>query len=155
MLRILNIEGIKLNSADTGEILYSKNPTLVFTIEAPMYWWIDCEFSHFSFILPKNNLRYCFDSWDTDNPYIQRMQLALQNITDERQLMQVMPLGTIFSAKVELSYHQILELCENYVTGEYDYRGFYNQWPTEREWTDLCESLLDIRGIRDFVKGDY
>ena len=155
MLRILSIDGKdKPNLTDTGNDLYRTNPTLNLVIEAPMYWWLDCEFERFNFIFPKNGLRFCTDAWESSSKEINSFINLLgrtKNFSD-RQIMQILPLSTIITGKVFLSYQKIVEICENYCCGEYAYQELRNQWPTEREWADFCETLLDIRGVRTLVE---
>ena len=156
MLKILKIDGRYPPAVDdTGETLFKRNPDINFTIEAPLYWWLDCDFEKFDFQFKKNPpYDYCLDEWKISDPYIQSMQLRLsqnKNISD-RALMQIMPLGTIFTGRIILSYQKIVEICENYQCGEYAYQELRNEWATEREWKDFCETLLDLRGVRSLVE---
>lgn len=155
MLRILNMNGrYKPLPDDTGDTLFKRNADINFIIEAPMYWWLDCEFERFDFIFPKKDFRFCLDEWKISEPYIQSMQLMVEKnkISSPRKLMQILPLSTIITGRVVLSYQKIVEICENYQCGEYSYQDLRNQWPTEREWKDFCETLLDIKGVRDLVE---
>ena len=69
-----------------------------------------------------------------------------------RQLMQILPLSTYVEGAIMLSYQEIVGVCENYNCGEYDYKELYNEWPMSREWTDFCETLMDIRGVREILE---
>ena len=155
MLKILTVESkFKPTAETTGRIMFRDNPEFNFTVEAPMYWWLDCEFERFNFIFPKHkDLRFCFDSWKEDARFLRELKFILDkaDFTD-RQLMQILPLSTIMTARIVLTYQQIVEICENYQCGEYAYQELRNQWPTEREWADFCETLLDLRGVRDVVE---
>lgn len=160
MLKILSMYGGSQvpywQAFHTGKELFKHNPRLELVIEAPMYWWLDCEFEHYNFIFPKkeNGLDFCLDEWENPSDEISfiRIRLAQNKNLSDRQLMQILPLGTIISGRIILDYHKIVEICENYRYGEYKYQGLKNQWATEREWTDFCETLLDIKGIRDLVE---
>ena len=67
--------------------------------------------------------------------------------------MQLLPLSVIVKATIQLNYRDIIEVCENYVAGEYKYTKGYG-FPNEEEWKCFCETLLDIQGVRDLVKED-
>ena len=56
--------------------------------------------------------------------------------------------GTIVSGTIFLPYKDIIEICEDYVSGYYTKSDF----GIKREWTDFCETLLDIKGVRDLVQ---
>lgn len=157
MLRILEIKcNQRVSSDDTGDNLFKRNPEFNLIIEAPMYWWLDCEFERFDFIFPKNKngLSFCDEGGKIFPEWVNSLRTLFtinKNISD-REVMQILPLGTIISGRINLSYQKIIEICENYQCGEYSYQGLRNQWPTEREWKDFCETLLDLRGVRDLVE---
>lgn len=147
MLRILAIKCNQfISSDDTGDALFKRDPDFVFRVEAPMYWWLDCEFERFYLDFSKDNLRFCLDAWDKTK-YDFTFNVGLS----DRQLMQILPLSTIIEANITLSYKRIIKICEDYQCGEYCYPSI-NRWPTEREWKDFCETLLDLRGVRDIVE---
>lgn len=139
---------------ESFERLFKINPTFRLHIKAPMYWWLDCDFEKYHLYMPKDNFMYCLDSWDVENnPYIQVMQReVINNNLTPRQLMQILPLSTYLEGVIELTYQEILEVCEDYNWGEYDYSGLYNQWPMSREWSDFCETLMDIKGVREIIE---
>ena len=58
-------------------------------------------------------------------------------------------LSTLVRGNIFLHYHDIVEICEDYIAGAY--RKENTKWIAEREWTDFCETLLDIKGIRDLI----
>lgn len=157
MLKILSIDGnYKPKEEDTGSSLFNKNIDLNLVIEAPLYWWISCEYEHSSFDFPKYDRAYCFDAWPTDYSFVTDLKRNISGLENrDRALMQVLPLSTILVANMSLSYQQVCKICQDYGAGEYDYQGLRFQWPAEREWCDFCETLLDIRGIRDIVGGNY
>ena len=112
------------NVEKSADELYKENRNFIFVIEAPLYWWIDVDGMKFGF-----NLSY------------------LTDFEKEHLLMR----DTI-SAVLSLSYQEIVKICEDYAIGSFKYTGESYQWPNEREWTDFCETLLDIRGVRDLIK---
>lgn len=125
MLRILNMQIPYKYKADVpAEKLFEDDICFIFEIEAPIYWWADFSGERTAFELPD----------------------ITQNFEKRKNKI---PISTMVKASVFLTYQQIVELCEDYVTGV-----FITQWPTEREYADLCETLLDIRGIRDLVQED-
>ena len=156
MLKILKTDCSIPAIDDTGETLFKRNPVYFFTIEAPLYWWLDSEvvsFERMNFTLPKEDFRYCFDSFHQSCPEIQMTEHYMSNKTHtDRQLIQTMPLGTLATGVLRLPYQQIIELLENYVSGEYAYHGAFNEWDNEEEWKDLCEELFKIRGTKELVR---
>jgi hypothetical protein len=156
MLQIKRMEGDSFAIDDTGDTLFQRNPILKLHIKAPMYWWIDADFHKWNMYMPTHDFEYCLDAWEGEGksvPYIGQMKSVIENAKLEpRQLLQILPLSTYLEGAVELSYREIVEVCENYSCGEYDYKELYNQWPMSREWTDFCETLMDIRGVREIIK---
>ena len=137
-----------------AEDIFKSNPLFHLRIEAPMYWWLDSEFEKYHTEMPKDDFKFCLDSWDVErNTYLQVMQgEVVNNKLTPRQLMQILPLSTYLEGDTELTYQQIVEICENYNCGEYDYEELYNQWPMSREWADFCETLMDITGVREIIE---
>lgn len=156
MLLVKRIEGVSFSLDDTVASLIARNPELSFHVKAPMYWWVDCDFPRHGLRMPQYDQQYCFDAYgevDEVSPYIHQIQDIIQRTKlTPRQMMQILPLSTYLEGAVELTYRQILSICENYRCGEYDYRELYNEWPMSREWTDFCETLLDIRGVREYIE---
>lgn len=137
---------------ENGLDLFKKNPTVLFEIKAPIYWWIDTDWIKYYLNMPLDNFEFDFSAFDCGRYYAKYMRNNLNKWKDEpRKLMQVLPLSTVVKATLELSYQEIVEVCENYVAGEYYYTKGYG-FPNDREWADFCETLLDIKGIRDLVK---
>ena len=153
MLRILKMEH-DFNVNESAEQLFKSDRDVLFTVEAPIYWWLTCDFEKRYFDMPKDEFKFCFDAWDQySDTFIQQLQLKVFDTRlDFRKLMQILPLSTLVVAKVYLSYQDICEVCENYLHGEYDFKEIYNQWPMSREWTDFCETLMDIRGVRELIE---
>ena len=60
------------------------------------------------------------------------------------------PVSTLAKGTVFLKYQDIVEICEDYISKQYENSDF----GTEREWRDFCETLLDIKGIRDLIFGE-
>lgn len=60
------------------------------------------------------------------------------------------PVSALVRGTIFLNYQDIVEICEDYTLGWYDNTGF----DTARDWKDFCETLLDIKGIRDLVQED-
>ena len=156
MLKVLNIECSLPAIDDTGEVLFKRNPIYYFTIEAPLYWWLDSEvvtLERSNFILPREDFKYCFDGFHQSCPEIQMTEHYMSNKKHtDRQLIQIMPLGTLTTAVLRLPYQQIVELCENFSEGEYAYHRAFNEWDNEQEWKDFCEELFKIRGIKELVR---
>ena len=137
---------------ENGLDLFKKNPTVLFEIKAPIYWWIDTDWIKYYLNMPLDNFEFCLDKWEETVPLIRYEKVVAQNPNlSKRALMQILPLSTVVKATLELSYQEIVEVCENYVAGEYYYTKGYG-FPNDREWADFCETLLDIKGIRDLVK---
>ena len=154
MLQVLNMMGNNFSVKDTGEDLFKKNPTIQFLIKAPIYWWIDADWCTYSQALPTNNFDFCFDSWPENSIFPQTMSSYIARVKKKltpRQLMQLLPMSTYIDGIISLTYQEIIEVCENYVAGEYKYVAPFS-FPNEREWKDFCETLLDIRGVRDLIE---
>ena len=154
---MLQVLGMIYNTSETdGEKLFNQNPEFLLTVRAPMYWWLDCGFEKFNLCMPTKNLEFCLDSFsdcEAVRSYLWSMKYVTRNVKLEpRQLLQIMPLSTYLEGRVKLSYQQMVEVCENYACGEYDYKELYNQWPISREWTDFCETILDVHGIREIIE---
>lgn len=151
MLRFEKIECVFFDG-NNGLELFKQNPTVIFRIKAPIYWWVDTDWIKYYFNMPLSDFEFSQDEWDENLSIIRIGRLATQNPNlSPRELMQIIPLGTIMTGTIELSYQEIIEVCENYVAGEYTYIKGYG-FPDEREWKDFCETLLDIKGVRDLVK---
>lgn len=112
----------------SGEELFEENDCFIFDVEAPIHWWVD-----FSGERTKLNI-----------PYV-------EPATVKRQGMEL-PVSTKVRGNVFLTYQQIVEMCEDYISGAYTNEN--TNWFAEREWNDFCETLLDIRGVRDLVQED-
>ena len=157
MLKIEHIQWSKSPSGtDTGNDLFTSNPLIHFTIKAPIYWWIDTDWVKYYLNMPLSDFEFCLDAFATDEVRSAVEGLA-QRLTDvnatERKVMQLLPLSTIVRATIELSYREVVEVCENYLMGEYNYQKGYG-FPNDREWSDFCETLLDIKGIRDLMEDE-
>lgn len=128
MLKILGMQfPYKYKYADmSAELLFEENDCFIFDVEAPICWWTD-------FSGERTKLRLAYFAPDEI----------------ERQGMKF-PIQTIVRGNVFLSYQQIVEICEDYVSGAYTDEN--SGWFAEREWSDFCETLLDIKGIRDLVQ---
>lgn len=116
----------KRDEVVSAEQLFKDNKLFAFKVVAPLHWWIDIDGKKFWF-----NLR--------------------QFSENERREM---PLSTKVEATISLSYCDIIGICRDYIKGLYRYTNESNQWPNTREWTDFCETLLDIRGVRELVEGE-
>lgn len=151
MLRFEKIECVFFDG-NNGLELFKQNPTVIFKIKAPIYWWVDTDWIKYYFNMPFSDFEFCFDAFEEDNYYAEYTGRNLEKWKDEpRKLMQVLPLSTYMKGTIELSYQEIIEVCENYVAGEYIYIKGYG-FPDDREWADFCETLLDVKGVRDLVK---
>lgn len=151
MLRFEKIECVFFDG-NNGLELFKQNPTVIFKIRAPIYWWVDTDWIKYYFNMPFPDFEFCFDAFENNNYYAEYTSRNLEKWKDEpRKLMQLLPLSTYMKGTIELTYQEIIEVCENYVAGEYTYIKGYS-FPDDREWADFCETLLDIKGIRDLVK---
>lgn len=126
MLKILGMQSPYKYVDRSAELLFEKNDCFIFSVQAPIYWWVD-----FSGERTKLNC-----------PYIEPGTVQRQGKT--------FPVHTIVNGTVFLTYQQIVELCEDYVAGAY--KNENSGWIAEREWNDFCETLLDIKGIRDLIQ---
>ena len=52
---------------DTGEDLFERNPTVIFQIAAPIYWWIDTDWVKYYFDMPLEDFEFCFDVLGEDS----------------------------------------------------------------------------------------
>ena len=111
-------------STATASELFETNAPFNFYIEAPLFWWLDFSYTKFGFELGDFSEREKF----------------------------TMSVDTIVKGVAVLTYQEIIEVCEDYVNGAYKYVASKHQWPAEREWKDFCETLLDIKGVRDLVQ---
>ena len=142
----------ELKECECATDLFDKNPLVIFTVKAPIYWWIDTDWVKYYLNMPLSDFEFCQDEWEEDVPLIRYEKVVTQNPKlSSRALMQILPLSTIVEATIELSYREIVEVCENYVADEYTYTKGYG-FPNDKEWSEFCEVLLDIKGIRELVK---
>ena len=126
MLQVMMLRPFSFISKDKPyKELLQENPTFILSIKAPIYWWTDFNYSKIGFNL---------------EPFSE----------NERREMSV---STTIEGSVVLEYKEIIGICDDYVNEEYKYTGSWYQWSNEREWNDLCETLLDIRGVRELVSG--
>lgn len=125
MLKVLSMQSYFRYKDVPAEVLFEKNLSFTFLVEAPLYWWIDFDCG----------LKFGFN-------------LSEFSELDKKHV----PMSTNVRAYVCLSYQEIVEICENYIEGVYEYTDKSYQWPNEREWKDFCETLLDVHGIRDLVQ---
>ena len=154
MLRIEKMQFMFPPQGATGEELFKENKTLTLVITAPIYWWVDCDWVRYSFNMPTDNFEFCYDEWEETVPAIRFERVLVQNPNlTPRALMQILPLSTYMKGIIELSYKEIVEICENYLMGEYHYNRGYS-FPNEREWSVFCETLLDIKGVRDLMEDE-
>lgn len=132
MLNVLSVKAPQFYGKDVPfEQLFSDNYSFVLEVEAPIYWWADFD-----------GVRFYMDlSFLTNNPYQEPETVLLKT-----------PVSTKIKGCISLPYQSIIEICEDYKAGAYVYKKEVNKWPNEREWNDLCETLMDIRGIRYFVE---
>lgn len=152
MLTVLKMRNVSGTTETSGEALFKLNPRFQFQVKAPMYWWIDLEGPKYMFNMPLDDFQFCFEDFPNDK-LLYSMFSDMSTLTP-RQKMQVLPLGTIVTASLELTYQEIIALCEDYVSGSFEYYRPYS-FPNEREWKDFCETLLDIVGVRDLVKEEF
>ena len=125
MLRILNMKiPYEYKPKVSAKKLFEDNACFVFEVEAPIYWW--AEFSG------------------------ERVNLCTP--CKLKGPMQKLPLDTLGQACIFLHYQDIVEICEDYIDGAYTKER--SKWIAEREWTDFCETLFDIRGVRDLLYGE-
>lgn len=128
MLKILSMScGLSHTRQVSAQDLYNVNHTFTFEVEAPLYWWIDFDGNKFGFDL---------------------------SIFEPRRVVQSLPISTKVKAIVILPYREIFNYCYDYSHGEYLSYNTKYEWPNQREWSDFCETLLDIRGIRDLIQED-
>ena len=153
---MLKVLGMEYSTSETdSEKLFAQNPEFRLQIKAPMYWWLDCDFEKRGLQMPTKNLEFCLDSYyecQSIHSFLWDIKYMMKTTKEPRKLLQIMPLSTYLEGVVILTYQQIIEVCENYQCGEYDYQELYNQWPMSREWTDFCETLMDIRGVREIIE---
>ena len=147
---------------DTAERLFKRNSQILFTISAPIFWWKDTnfKFSEQSLLENKNFLDFIFDEWTPSEKLIQELTLAIQQEQNKisfmdldqkqfRRLLEILPMGTMVRGSVCLSYQEVIQYVEDYLDGSMFTTDFL---PTRREWSDFCETLLDLRGVRIYVR---
>lgn len=125
MLNVVGMNSIcgQWTEMNANQLLWTNAPFNFYVI-APLYWWLDFNYDKFGF--------------------------ELGDFSDTEKLE--MPVSTPIKGCVILTYSEIIEVCEDYINGIYKYEGKAYQWNAEREWTDFCETLLDVKGVRDLVK---
>ena len=126
MLKVVGMGSICCHfSTATAEELFETNAPFSFYVEAPLYWWLDFDYTKFGF--------------------------ELGDFSEKEKL--TMPVNTVVQGRAVLTYQEIIEVCEDYVSGVYNYdSNCAYRWSAEREWKDFCETLLDIKGVRDLVQ---
>jgi len=135
-----------------GTVLLQANPKMQLAIKAPIYWWVDTDWTKYFFNMPLDNIEFCLDAHDESGPSALDLKFLWNSAKLEpRQLMQILPLSTYVTAAIVLSYQEIVDVCTNYINGEYVYTSPYS-FPNTKEWNDFCETLLDIKGVRDLVE---
>ena len=157
MLRVTGIHwNQKPSDNDTGDILLLKNPAIQLTVVAPIFWWKDSNFNYSPLELTTSKKwnDFCLDEWELNEPIIQGLILKLMKLcgskTDLRKTLEILPMGTMVEGNISLDYSDIVDYCKDYLDG-----SLLNceVLPTSREWTDFCETLLDIRGVREITEG--
>lgn len=126
MLRILAVCCPYSSSSASANLLFRENKLFTFEIVAPIYWWVD------------------FDG----------VKLGFDLSAFSNKARQQLSVSTPVVAWATLSYQEIVEYCQAYINGEYIYEDKYYSWVNEREWNDFCETLMDIRGVRDLLFGE-
>ena len=147
---------------DDGESLLRRNPQILFTVSAPIFWWLDTNFrfATHSLIENKNFSDLVFDEWAPHEKIIQELSLEIQKEQSKisifevaskqfRRTLEILPLGTMVQGKIILSYKDVIKYVEDYLDESLFSVDFL---PTRREWSDFCETLLDLRGVRTYVK---
>ena len=125
MLRVLNMTvPYKYKPDVPKEKLFDDNVCFIMEIEAPIFWWVEY-----------SGERTAFDLKEI-NKYLE---------TKKRKVS----ISTSVKARIFINYQDIVEICEDYILGEYT-----SQWKADREWADFCETLMDIKGIRDLLYGE-
>ena len=126
MLQILSMCCPYSNKKVPADLLFRENKVFTFEVEAPLYWWVDFD-----------GMKYGFDL----SPFspVETQQLSV---------------STKVTAWVSLTYQQIIQYCQDYIHGEYLYDNKYYHWFNEREWSDFCETLMDIAGVKDLLFGE-
>lgn len=150
MLQILKMFPGSLGDV-SGNELFEENPILKLVIKAPIFWWVDTSWEKYYLNMPLDNIEFCFDAINEDNPNVLDVKFLLNSAKLEpRQLMQILPLSAYVTAIIEIRYQDIVEVCKEYLNGNFEYTPPFS-FPNTREWKDFCETLLDIRGVRDLV----
>lgn len=151
MLQILNMHFPLNINGDDGTTLFIKNSTFSFMVRAPLYWWIDCDWDKYCLNMPLDNFEFSLDGFTDEQQelFIQTHE-HLGKLTP-RQIMQTLPLSAIIEGRVDMPYRAIVKTCQNYLCGDMKYYPPYS-FPNEREWADFCETLLDIKGVRDLAE---
>ncbi len=123
MLKVVKIISPYSGNKDAKR-LYIENRHFLFVISAPIYWWIDAE-----------GVKYGFD---------------LSRFSDEEK--QSIPISTSVDAILSLQYREIVDICKDYKLGAFKYEQKAYQWCNENEWSEFCETLLTIQGIKDLIE---
>lgn len=152
MLKVIDIRFATLEHSDDGDKLYKRNPLVQFTISAPLYWWVDVDWPKYYNNLPLSDFEMTLDclTEQQKNAVVNLWQTIIDSGAEPRQIMQMLPLSTNVITSIELSYREIIEVCENYLAGEYHYEKPYS-YPNEEEWTEFCETLLTLNGVRQIL----
>lgn len=105
--------------------LFDDNNCFILGIEAPIYWWLEFNGERARVILP----------------------YTPKNI--DRDSLKKLPLSTTMRSNVFLHYQEIIEIVEDYILQAYSDEN--TKWIAGREWKDFCETLMDIRGVRELL----
>ena len=110
---------------DTGESLFKRNPQILFKVSAPIFWWKDTsfKFSDGSLLEYKNFSDFIFDEWEPSKKLIQELTLSVQqeqnkislvdlDLKQFRRLLEIMPMGTMVSGSILLTYQEIIQYVE-------------------------------------------
>lgn len=124
MLQILSMHCPYVHTDILPNRLYVDNYTFTFEVRAPIFWWIDFDGIRFGFDLSE------FSEFEKQNASV----------------------STNVVGWIYLEYRDIVDICSCYLNGAYKYDKQDFQWSNEREWSDFCETLLDIKGVRDLIE---
>lgn len=163
MVNIKNIIWVGDIAKMSPEDLFDDDTALTLVIEGPLYWWfsIDELFEEEvdELISKDTELKFCFDTWDSDEKICDFIRNAVNqalvennsSVGDRKKVLQVLPMGTMLTSTVHASYRAIVYEVMDYLSGMYE----DNSLPVSREWKDYFETLMDIKGVRELAENMY
>ncbi len=123
MLRVTAIRW-PIDPSRTSPKVYFDTPSCIeIFFEAPLLWVLDA------------------------STQIYRFNVNLPMLMEESKCMlNNKKLSDVVSGSIKLQYSDLIAISEDYL------REFFNYGVCDREWKDLCETILDMYGVRTILE---